>query len=98
MTVVGKILDVAHAESPLRSVDPLRLTGMLARGNERSIVQHFAQVAHQRNVHLTFLFTSAGSISMWTLRVDRVGLQVARHAIVEAHAKREQQVGFLNRY
>jgi hypothetical protein len=31
------------------------------------------------------------------LRVDRVGLDVARHAIVEAHAERDEEIGFLDR-
>ena len=45
----------------------------------------------------TFLLISDGSISMWIfLRLGGVGLQVAGHAVVEAHAEGQQQVGFLD--
>ena len=60
--------------------------------------QHLAQVADQRDVHVDVL-VDLGRVDLDVdlLRVRRVGLQVARDAVVEPHAEGQQQVRFLDR-
>ena len=61
-------------------------------------MQHFAQIADQRHVHFDVLVDLRRiDLDVDLLRVGRVGLQIARDAIVEAHAEGEQQIGFLDR-
>ena len=52
------------------------------------ILQRFAQVRHDRRVGLNVLVDLRRiDVDVNLLRVDRVGLDVARHAIVEPHAE-----------
>ena len=72
--------------------------GCARRVDERQqLVEHLAQVADERDVHLDVLVDLGGiDVDVDLLRVGRVGLEVAGDAIVEAHAEGEQQVGFLD--
>ena len=58
----------------------------------------FRRSPDERDVHFDVLVDLGGiDIDVNLLCVRRVGLQRAGHAIVKAHAERQQQVGFLNR-
>jgi hypothetical protein len=94
--VVGQVLDVADGGIALELRDAAEPLGMLGLRRERQQVrQHFAQVADQRHVHVDVL-VHFGRIDLDVdlLRVERVGLQVARDAVVEPHAEGEQQIRF----
>ena len=76
---------VQSARSQRRQV---RLPGARARRRDRATMPTSTG---------TFLPISAASMSTWIFfALRRVGLEVAGDAIVEAHAERDQQVGFLN--
>ena len=61
-------------------------------------MQNSAQIADERHVHLHVLVDFRGiDFNVNFLGVRRVSLQIAGHAVVKAHAERQQQVGFLNR-
>ena len=87
------------AESPLSSVmcssHSRRWPATTPGSSASSIV---AQVADQADVHLDVLADLRRvDVDVDLLGVRRVGLEVAGDAVVEAHAEREQQVGFLDR-
>ena len=68
------------------------------RDRRQQARQHVAQVADQRHVDRHVL-VDLGRIDLDVnlAGVRRVGPEVAGHAIVEAHARGDQQVGFLDR-
>ena len=70
-----------------------------ARRAAVSVLQHdLPDVADQADVDLDVLVDlGAVDLDVDLLRVERVGLDVAGHAVVEAHAERDEQVGFLDR-
>ena len=60
-------------------------------------MQHFAQIADQRHIHLDVLVDFGGiDLDVDLLGILGVGLEIAGDAVVEAHAQGQQQVGFLN--
>ena len=64
-------------------------------GSSRS--EHLAQVADQGYVHAHVLIDfGAVNLDVDFLGLGRVGAEFSRHAIVEAHAQGDQQIGFLN--
>ena len=88
------------AESPLSSVMCAshceRSTSASARHPARATT--VADVAGDGRVDLHVLVELGRiDVDVDLLRVRRVGLEVAGDAIVEPHAERDQQVGFLNR-
>ena len=100
VAVVGQVWMSRTAESPFSSsmcAEPrARGRPRPTRGSSRSSTSRRSPTSATSTV--TFLLISDGSMSMWIfLRVRRVGLEVAGDAIVEAHAERDQQVGFLDR-
>ena len=87
------------AESPLSALmwssQASRLPGATRR---QQLLEHVAQIADERGVHRDVLVDLRRvDLDVNLLRVRRVGLEVAGDAIVEAHAERHQQVGFLDR-
>jgi hypothetical protein len=61
------------------------------------VAQHIADAARDGRIDLDVLVELAGiDVDVNLLRVERVGLDVARHAIVEPHAERDQEIGFLH--
>ena len=99
MPIVGQILDVADRRVALQLVDVAQPGGALAVGDARQqVLEHVAQVADDADVDRDVLADLGRvDVDVDLARVRRVGLEVAGDAIVEAHAEREQQVGFLNR-
>ena len=99
MSVVGQILDVAHGRIALEAVDVLDPVAAIGLGHARQqFLQDLLQIADERDVHLHVLVDLRRiDFDVDLLRVRRVVFQVAGHAIVEAHAEGEQQVGILNR-
>ena len=99
MSVVGKLLNVPHRGIAFQLVDRIQPFGVINRLDARQqLLEHFAQIADQRHVHLDVLIDFRGiDFDVDLLGVLRVGLEIAGDAIVEAHAQRQQQVGFLNR-
>ena len=97
--VVGKILDVADRGVSLQIRDVIQPFATVPRdhaGQQR--FQHRPQVADEADVHLDVLADLRRvDVDVDLLRVRRVGLEVARDAVVEPHAERQQQVGFLDR-
>ena len=60
-------------------------------------MEYFAQIADQRDIHFHVLVDLRGiDLDMNLLRIGSVGFQVSGHAVVEAHAESEKQIGFLN--
>ena len=73
--------------SPMSSFDERGLPG----------AQHVAHVGHDADVDRHVLADLGRvDVDVDLLRVQRVGLQVARDAVVEPHAERDEQVGFLD--
>ena len=71
-----------------------RFAGLHAR---QQVVDDLAEVADQADVDLDVLVDlGAVDLDVDLLGVERVGLDVAGHPVVEAHAERDQQVGFLD--
>ena len=97
--VVGQILDVADRGITLQLVDVAQPGGALAVGDAgQQVLEHVAQVADDADVDLDVLADLGRvDVDVDLAGVRRVGLEVAGDAIVEAHAERQQQVGFLNR-
>ena len=87
------------AASPLSLVDvrdPLRAIARLHL--RQQLFEHVPQIADQADVGFHVLVDLGRiDVDVDLLRVERVGLEIARDAIVEPHAEREQQIGFLNR-
>jgi hypothetical protein len=83
--------EIRDVRQPLRAID----FGAGARSSCLTTAPTSPEIAEST---LTFLLNSAGSISTWIfLALRRVGFEVAGDPIVEAHAERDQEVGFLNR-
>ena len=62
------------------------------------VLQRLPKVGHDRGVGRHVLVDLGRiDVDVNLLGVERVGLDVAGDAIVEPHAERQQQVGFLNR-
>ena len=60
-------------------------------------LQDFAQIADQRHIHVHVLVDfRAVDLDVNFLGLLRIGVELAGHAVVEAHAERDQQIGFLN--
>ncbi len=100
---VGQVLDVAHRRRALAGLDGLEPRRALAAPRTRTtdarqqLFQHFAQIAHQRHVGLHVLVDLRGvDFDMNLLGLGGVGGERAGHAIVEAHAAGDEQIGFLN--
>ena len=87
------------AESPLSVVDVREPGRAIARLDVRQpLVERDAQILGDRDVDAHVLVQlGAVDVDVDLLRGARVGLEVAGDAVVEAHAERDQQVGFLNR-
>ena len=86
------------ATAPLLGFDGLEPRGAVAAANARQqFFQHFAQIADQGNIDLDVLVDLGGiDFDVNLLGLGGVGSKSAGHAIVEAHAAGDQQVGFLN--
>ena len=99
VAIVGQILDVAYRGVALERVDAREPRGAVARLHERQpFVERLAQVLRDPDVHADVLVElRAIDVDVDLLRGRRVGLEVPGDAIVEPHAERDQQVGFLNR-
>ncbi len=99
VAVVRQRLDVADGRIALHRVDVLQPRPVVRRlDHVEQILQRLAQVRHDRGIGLDVLVDLGRiDVDVDLLRVDRVGLDVAGDAIVEPHAEREEQVGFLNR-
>ena len=99
MARVGQVLDIAHRHRALARIDGLEPRRSIAPRNPRQqLLQHLGQIAHQRNIHLDVLVDLRGiDFDMNLLRLQRVGARRPNHAIVKAHAARDQKIGFLDR-
>ena len=100
MAVVGQILDVADRRVALERVDA-RQPGATDRAG--STCGSHSSSAARRSLAIAdvdadvLVELGAIDVDVDLLRRRRVGLQVAGDAIVEPHAERDQEVGFLNR-
>ena len=87
------------AASPLSAVDvgvPLALVAVLDLRHE--LLERLLEIADQADVDADVLVDLGRvDVDVDLLGVEGVGLEVARDAIVEAHAEGEEQVGFLDR-
>ena len=99
VAVVGQVLDVADRGVALEIVDvadPLRAVARLDA--RQQVLERLAQIADEADVDADVLVDLGRvDVDVDLLGVERVGLEVAGDAIVEAHAEGEQQVGFLDR-
>ena len=60
-------------------------------------MEDFAQVADQRHVHMDVLVDLRPiNLHVNFLGFLRIGVELAGHAVIEAHAQRNQKIGFLN--
>ena len=87
------------AESPFKSLMIRQPLVALAPFHLRQqMLQHIPQIAHQRLIHAHNLVHFGGiDLDVNLLGIGRVGLQVSRHPVIEAHAEGQQQIGFLDR-
>ena len=99
MSVVGKLLNVAHRGIALETVDGIQPLAVVHRLHARQqFLQDFAEIADQRDVHFHVLVDFGGiDLDVNLLGILGVSLQIAGHPVVEAHAQRDQQVRFLDR-
>ena len=98
MAAVRKVLDVADCRVSLQAPDILDpLAAVLHLDMRHEFPQNFAQVADQGHIHFDVLIDfRLIDVHVDFLCIGRVGLQASCHAIVEAHAEGQQQVGFLD--
>ena len=96
---VGQVLDVAHRGIAFQAVDvtpPLTAVDRLEAGQQ--FAQDLPQIADEGHIHFDVLVDFRGiDLHLDLLGLGRVGLQVAGHAVVKAHAQGDQQVGILDR-
>ena len=99
MAVVRQVLDVADRRVTLQLFDVGDPLGAVAGLDLRQqVLEHREHIADEADVDAHVLVDLGRvDVDVDLLRVERVGLEIAGDAIVEAHAEREQQVGFLNR-
>ena len=100
VAVVGQGLDVADRGIALERVDVRRATPSAVAGStmRQPFGERRPQIAGDRHVDADVLVElGAIDVDVDLPRVERVGLEVAGHAIVEPHAEREQQIGLLDR-
>ena len=86
---VGAALNIFDIGQPLRAVAVLDV--------REQFLQHFPRVADDWHVDVDVL-VDLGRVELDVdlLCVLRVGLEVARHAVIEAHADGDDQIGLLN--
>src|SRR5271157_4461281 len=98
MAAVGQILDVAHGGIALQLVDGIQpLAAVDGFDVRQQFQQNLPQIADQGNIDLDVLVDLVGSdIDVNLFCVGRVGFQRAGDTVVEAHAKGQQQIRFLN--
>ena len=98
MSAIRQVLNIAYGGIAFQLVDgiePLAAIDSFDMGQQ--LMQHFPQIADEGNIHLDILVYFRGiDLNVYLLRIGRVGLQISRYAIVEAHSKSQQQVSFLN--
>ena len=99
VAIVGQRLDVADGGVPLEIVDVREPRRAVARRDVRQpLVERQPQIPGNRDVDADVLVQlGAIDVDVDLLGVARVGLEVAGDAVVEPHAERDQQVGFLDR-
>src|SRR6266849_1806602 len=99
MSRVRQVLNIAHCRVAFEAIDvvePFAAVNGFDLGQQ--LVQNFPKIADQCDIHFHVLVDFGGiDFNMNLLGVGCVGLEIAGHAIVEAHAEGQQQVGFLNR-
>ena len=99
VAIVGQVLDVAHRGVTLERVDagdPVFTPPGFDAGDERA--EHVAQIADHPDVDRDDLADLGGvDVDVDLLGLTGVGPDVAGHAVVEAHAERDEEVGLLNR-
>ena len=98
MSVVGKLLHVPHRGIALQFVDGIQPFGVINRLHARQqLLEHFAQITDQGHIHLDVLVDFSGiDFDVDLLGILRISFEIAGDAIVEAHAQRQQKIGFLN--
>ena len=99
MAAVGQVLNVAHCGIALQLVDRIQPVTTINRFDMRQqFQQDFPQVADQRNIDFDILVDLRRiDLDVYLFCIGRVSFQRTGDAIVEAHAKGQQQVGFLDR-
>src|SRR6187399_1317171 len=97
--VVGHVLDFQDGTFTLQLVDmSVPLVDDRWRDPRQQLLEDLTRVADERKVDLDVLVDLGWvELDMNLLGVFGVGLQVARDAVVEAHADGDDQVGLLNR-
>ena len=99
MSRIRQVLNVAHRRIAFQTVDVVEpFTAVDGFDLGQQLVKDFPQVANQCDIYFHVLINLGGiDLNMNFLGIGRVGLEIAGHAIVEAHAEGQQQVGLLNR-
>ena len=99
MSVVRQVLNIADRGVSLETIDRIQPLAAIGRLDSRQqFMQHLAQIADQCDVDFHVLVNLRWiDLDVNLLRVGRVVFQIAGHAIVKAHAERDQQVGVLDR-
>ena len=63
----------------------------------QQLVQHFPQVADQRNIHFDVLVDLRRiDLNVDLFGIGSIGFQISRDPVIESHAEGEQQIRFLD--
>src|SRR5262249_59745741 len=94
----GQVLDVADGGAALEVVNRLQPGAAVAlRHGGQQAREHVADVADDPDVDRDVLVDLGRvDVDVNLLRVRRVGGDGAGHAVVEPHAERDEQIGFLD--